>query len=97
MCARLVDLDMERFLLGERSPTKGVIPMAEAFFTPEADVIQLGRDNVQRMVAAKNIPIPMERAIELGLVKEPKAAGPKEHKVDAEPDDLTTKPKKATT
>lgn len=54
--------------------------VAEELFTPEADVTERGADGLDRLVAPKGIPISMERAKELGLVKEPKPPRPRETK-----------------
>lgn len=70
--------------------------MAENMFTPENDVTE-ERNGVNFLVAPKGIPIPMERAKALGLVKEAAPTGPLETKADQDsappqinPDDLAT-------
>jgi hypothetical protein len=50
-------------------------------YTPEEDVTQELPDGRQIQVAVKGTPIPYEKAVEAGLVKEAKAQGPAETKV----------------
>jgi hypothetical protein len=58
--------------------------MTEEMFTPEEDVTER-RGEVDVLVAPKGIPIPLERAKQLGIYKEPKQTKPKETKKDEEP------------
>lgn len=58
--------------------------MSEGFYTPEADVTE-ERNGVQFLVAPAGIPIPMEEARRLGLVKDQKKpVGPQETKAPEE-------------
>lgn len=70
--------------------------MSEGMFIPENDVTER-RGEVDVLVAPKGIPMPMERAKALGLVKEAAPIGPLETKADQDsgqpqinPDDLAT-------
>lgn len=70
--------------------------MTENMFTPENDVTE-ERNGVQFLVAPKDIPMPMDRAKALGLVKEAAPTGPLETKADQDsgqpqinPDDLAS-------
>lgn len=63
--------------------------MTEGMYIPENDVTE-ERNGVQFLVAPKGIPMPMEQAKALGLVKEPKPTKPKETKKDEPPAETPT-------
>lgn len=57
----------------------------QEFYTPEQDVTEEGADGVARLVAAAGVPVPMEQAKRLGLIKPAKKAEPQEVKADEQP------------
>lgn len=59
--------------------------MSEGVFIPDADITETGADGVERLVAAKGVPVQLARARQLGLIKDQQAAGPQETKAEESP------------
>lgn len=57
-------------------------PRTNEFFVPEQDVTEVGADGVERLVAAKGVPVPMADAEARGLTKPQQKAAPAETKAD---------------